>query len=143
MSKVLVIGDDLTMTEMLRQSLAENAFEVLEVFRGPEGIKAARQMNPEVIVVDLVTPDMEGWEICRSIRTFSQAPILVLSAMNKPGMVAIALDEGIDDFLLKPIPSSVLLAHLRGLARRARAEKAAEQISDRAQRDDFRLNFPW
>ena len=127
MNKVLVIGDDLTVTEMLRQSLTENAFELSEVFNGPEGVKAARQMNPEVIVVDLVTHDMEGWEICRSIRTFSQAPILVLSAMSKPGMVASALDEGIDDFLLKPIPSSVLLAHVKRLARRARAEKAADQ----------------
>ena len=70
-------------------------------------------------------PEMNGTEVCREIRAFSQVPILVLSAVSKPGMVAQALDEGADDYLLKPITSSVLIARLKRLVWRARAEQAA------------------
>jgi len=123
LTRILVIDDDQAMTEMLRLVLEPNAFEVHEAHSGPDGIEAARSLNPEVVVLDLLMPGMDGWEVCKEIRTFSQVPILVLSAISKPGIVARALDEGADDYLLKPMPSSVLIAHLKKLARRARAEQ--------------------
>jgi len=125
LTRILVIDDDQAMTEMLRLVLEPNAFEVHEAHSGQEGIEAARHMNPEVVVLDLLMPGMDGWEVCKVIRSFSQVPILVLSAISKPGIVARALDEGADDYLLKPMPSSVLIAHLKRLARRARAEQEA------------------
>lgn len=125
LTRILVIDDDQAMTEMLRLVLEPNAFEVHEAHSGQEGIEAARHMNPEVVVLDLLMPGMDGWEVCKEIRSFSQVPILVLSAISKPGIVARALDEGADDYLLKPMPSSVLIAHLKRLARRARAEQEA------------------
>jgi DNA-binding response OmpR family regulator len=64
--------------------------------------------------------------VTKAIRGFSSVPILVLSAVSKPEMVAKALDEGADEYLIKPMPSSVLVAHLKRLARRARAEVVAE-----------------
>jgi len=121
--RILVIDDDQAMTEMLRLVLEPNSFDVHEAHSGPEGIEATRKFNPEVVVLDLLMPGMDGWEVCKEIRTFSQVPILVLSAISKPGIVARALDEGADDYLLKPMPSSVLIAHLKKLARRARAEQ--------------------
>ncbi len=123
LTRVLVIDDDQAMTEMLRLVLEPNAFDVHEAHSGPEGIEAARQLKPEVIVLDLLMPGMDGWEVCEEIRTFSQVPILVLSAISKPGIIARALDAGADDYLLKPMPSNVLIAHLKKLARRARAEQ--------------------
>jgi DNA-binding response OmpR family regulator len=66
----------------------------------------------------MLMPDMDGWEVCHEIRKFSQVGILMLSAINKPGMVTQALDEGADDYLLKPMPSGVLIAHLKKLIRR-------------------------
>jgi two-component system KDP operon response regulator KdpE len=123
LTRILVIDDDQAMTEMLRLVLEPSSFDVYEAHSGPEGIEATRQLNPEVVVLDLLMPDMDGWEVCKEIRTFSQVPILVLSAISKPGIVARALDEGADDYLLKPMPSSVLIAHLKRLARRARAEQ--------------------
>ncbi len=124
-TKVLVIDDDFAMTEMLKLLLEPNAFQVFEAHSGPEGINATRQFNPEVIILDLLLPDMDGWQICKNIRSFSKVPILVLSAMSKPGMVARALDEGADDYLLKPMQANVLIARLKGLAQRGRAEQAA------------------
>jgi DNA-binding response OmpR family regulator len=61
---------------------------------------------------------MDGWQVCKSIRVFSNTPILVLSAINDPRMVASVLDAGADDFLVKPVPSGVLVAHIRKMVRR-------------------------
>ncbi len=124
-TRVLIIDDDDATTEMFKLILEPKQFEVHVVNSGPEGIEAARRISPEVIVLDLLMPEMDGSEVCREIRTFSDVPILVLSAVSKPGVIAQALDEGADDYLLKPITSSVLIARLKRLAWRARAEQAA------------------
>jgi len=115
------------MTEMLRLILEPNAFEVIVSNSGPEGIEAAEKSNPDVIILDLAMPDMDGWEVCQAVRGFSQVPILILSAISNPGMVAKALDEGADDFLLKPMTSSVLIAHLNRLVWRARGGQSANR----------------
>ena len=70
-------------------------------------------------------PETDGLQACKAIRQFSNVPILVLSALNNPGLIAMALDEGADDFLSKPVPSGVLVAHLNTLARRARTTREA------------------
>jgi two-component system KDP operon response regulator KdpE len=122
-TRVLVIDDDADMTEMLRLILEPNAFEVNVSRSGVEGIESAHRMNPEVVILDLSMSDMDSGQACKEIRQFSQVPILVLSAISNPGIVANALDEGADDFLLKPVTSSVLIAHLKRLVWRSRAEK--------------------
>jgi DNA-binding response OmpR family regulator len=131
LTRVLVIDDDIAMTEMLKVTLEPRAFEVFTAHTGEEGIKAAKAQNPDVIILDLFMPGMDGWQVCKSIRRHSQVPILVLSAINKPGTVAKALDEGADDYLIKPVPSGVLVAHLNNLIRRARAERDASDAKDR------------
>lgn len=129
-TRVLIIDDDFAMTELLRQALEPNSFEVFTARTGTEGIDAARSLKPEVVVLDLMLPGMDGWEVCREIRSFTRAPLLVLSAISKPGIVARALDEGADDYLLKPTQTNVLIAHLKKLARRARAENGNGAASD-------------
>jgi two-component system response regulator ResD len=74
--------------------------------------------SPDVIILDLMMPGMDGWQVCSQIRTFSSVPILILSALHSPGLVASALDAGADDYLVKPVPSGVLIAHLNKLTRR-------------------------
>jgi two-component system KDP operon response regulator KdpE len=81
-----------------------------------------------VIILDLVMPGVNGWQIGKAIREFSNIPILVLSALDKPEVVTSALDEGADDFLLKPVSMEILVAHLNKLTRRARAEMEATSI---------------
>jgi DNA-binding response OmpR family regulator len=121
----LVIDNDVALSEILKAILEPNAFEVFTVHEVKAGIAAVRQLNPDVIVLDLFTPETDGWQICREIRNFSKIPILVLSAINNPDAVAKALDEGADDYLIKPVPSGVLIAHLKNLIRRSRAEQDA------------------
>jgi two-component system KDP operon response regulator KdpE len=68
-------------------------------------------------------PGMDGWQVCAQVRSFSAVPILILSALDSPGMVASALDAGADDYLVKPVPVGVLIAHLNTLTRRPSAKK--------------------
>lgn len=117
--KILVIDDDPAMTELLKLLLQPAATDVHAANSGPDGIKLARTINPDVIILDLMMPDMDGWEVCHNIREKSSVPILILSALDNPGMVARALDAGADDYLIKPVPSGVLIAHLQNLVRRS------------------------
>lgn len=127
-TRVLVVDDDIEMTDLLKIVLEPNSFEVVTANSGADGIDMARRLCPDVMVLDLHMPEIDGWEVCKEIREFSQMPILVLSAVSKPGMVARALDAGADDYLSKPMTSSVLIAHIKKLARRARAERDAAQV---------------
>ena len=120
-TRVLVIDDDEATVEMLKLILEPEAFHVVIAKDSVKGIESIREVSPDVVILNLLMPDMSGWEVCKAIRSFSQVPILVLSAISKPGMVSKALDEGADDYLIKPITSSVLIAHVRRLARRSRA----------------------
>lgn len=126
-TRVLVIDDDKELTDLLRIVLEPKGFEVLASDSGLAGIELAHRISPDVIILDLLLPGMDGWQVCKEIRSFSAVPILVLSANSKPGMVTKALDEGADDYLLKPTPTNVLVALLRKLTRRSHAEKQAKQ----------------
>jgi DNA-binding response OmpR family regulator len=117
-TKVLVIDDDTAITDLIGMLLRTHGFEVITSNQGSEGIKLAEERMPNIILLDLMMPDIDGWQVCKAIRAFSNAPILILSAINDPRMVASVLDLGADDFLVKPVPSGVLVAHIRKMVRR-------------------------
>jgi DNA-binding response OmpR family regulator len=114
-AKLLVIDDEVPFTELLQDTLPRDVFEVFVVHSGAVGLEAARQLQPEVIILDLMMPDLSGWETCRAIRAFSQVPILVVSAVIDPNGVMQALEAGADDYLLKPVPIGVLVSQLKSL----------------------------
>ncbi|KAF0106792.1 MAG: response regulator receiver [Anaerolineaceae bacterium] len=116
--RVLAIDDDPAMTELLSLILKGRGFDVLTANTGADGVKIIHEAGPDVVILDLMMPDMDGWQVCKQIRDFSNVPIVILSALDHPGMVASALDAGADDYLIKPVPSGVLIAHLQKLTRR-------------------------
>jgi DNA-binding response OmpR family regulator len=116
--KVLTIDDDPAMTELLNLLLRTHGFNVLTANTGEDGVKITQKDSPDVIILDLMMAGMDGWQVCKNIRTFSSVPILVFSALDSPGIVASALDAGADDYLVKPVPSGVLISHLNTLTRR-------------------------
>jgi DNA-binding response OmpR family regulator len=124
-ASVLVIDNDVALTEIFKAILEPEEFKVFTAHEVEEGLNAVRRINPDVIVLDMYLPDTNGWQICRDIRAFSKTPILILSVLYNPEAVAQALDEGADDYLIKPVPSGVLIAHLNNLIRRSRAEQVA------------------
>ena len=123
MFKVLSIDDDPAMTELLTLVLKTHGLEARVANNGEEGIRLTREFCPDVVILDLMMPGMDGWQVCHKIRTFSTVPILILSALDTTGLVANSLDAGADDYLVKPVPSGVLIAHLNTLIRRAATQK--------------------
>jgi DNA-binding response OmpR family regulator len=116
-TKILVIDDDVAITELISMLLRTHGFEVIPTNVGAEGIRMAEEKTPDVILLDLMMPDTDGWQVCKAIRAFCNIPILILSAINDPSIVASVLDAGADDFLVKPVPSGVLVAHIRKMVR--------------------------
>jgi len=123
-TKILVIDDDTAVTDLLSVLLRSQGFDVIATNSSSDGLGYVRDAEPDMIVLDLMMPEIDGWEVCRSVRTFSQVPIIVLSALNDPSMVASVLDAGADDYLTKPTPSRVLVAHINRLIRRNEAGKS-------------------
>lgn len=113
--KVLIIDDDPTITETFANVIPPLGFEVRVTNSGTEGIALVRQWQPDVIMLDLMMPGMDGWQVCQQIRTFSGVPILILSAVIDAQRVVYALDQGADDYMVKPAPLGVLSARLKRL----------------------------
>ena len=122
-TKILVIDDDTAVTDLLSVLLRSQGFDVTATNSSSDGLSYVRDNEPDLIVLDLMMPEIDGWEVCRSVRAFSQVPIIVLSALNDPSMVASVLDAGADDYLTKPTPSRVLVAHINRLLKRNETNK--------------------
>ncbi|HSO12516.1 MAG TPA: response regulator transcription factor [Anaerolineales bacterium] len=117
-TKIIVIDDDAAVTDLLSVLLKSHGFEVRATNDSTEGLGLIRDEKFDIVILDLMMPEMDGWEICKEVRSFSQVPIIVLSALNDPSMVASVLDAGADDYLTKPTPSRILIAHINRLIRR-------------------------
>jgi two-component system KDP operon response regulator KdpE len=118
--EVLLIDDDPDLSTMLRTLLRGQDFQIKSVLSSEEGIETVQSPDaaPDVVILDLLMPEVDGWEVCERIRGFSDVPILILSALGSPGSVARALDAGADDYLIKPVHASLLASRLRTLVRR-------------------------
>lgn len=118
MLKVLVIDDDPAMTDILKYHLTAWGMEVKVVNDGQNGLDCIGDFKPGIILLDLLMPELDGWEVCRVIKLKYQIPILILSAVDNPSRIAEALNAGADDYLIKPVTSESLLAHMNTLIRR-------------------------
>lgn len=116
--KILVIDDDPAMTELLSLVLSSTKAQIITTNSGEDGLRIVKEQTPDIILLDLMMPHMDGWQVTESIRKFSSTPILILSVLDNPGLVARALDKGADDYLVKPVPSGILIAHINNLTRR-------------------------
>jgi two-component system KDP operon response regulator KdpE len=110
---VLVIEDELQIRRFLRASLLGHGYSFIEATTGKEGLTLAAAQQPEIIILDLGLPDMDGLEVTQSLREWSQIPIIVLSARGQETDKIAALDAGADDYLIKPFGVGELLARLR------------------------------
>lgn len=117
-TKILVIDDDSAVTDLLSLLLRSQGFDVTATNNSTDGLNFVREIQPDLVVLDLMMPEIDGWEVCKAVRAFSDVPIIVLSALNDPSMIASVLDSGADDYLTKPTPSRVLVAHINRLIHR-------------------------
>jgi len=118
-TRILVIDDEESIRRALKSILSSRKYEVSLAANGAEGIDLAIETNPELIVLDLTLPDMDGTDVCRELRTWMTAPIIILSVRGNEHDKVSALDLGADDYLTKPFQAGELLARIRALLRRA------------------------
>ena len=112
--RILLIDDDPSITRLLRRVLLKHKFDVIVADNGSEGVRLAREQGPEAIILDLGLPQLNGWEVCREIRRFSNAPIVIYSGNTDPNTRESILAEGANWFLAKPAPLHELVATVRG-----------------------------
>ena len=118
--EVLMIDDDPDFSTMIQILLRGQDFQIKSVLSSEVGIQTVKNPDaaPDVVILDLLMPEVDGWEVCERIRSFSDVPILILSVPGSPGSVVRALDTGADDYLIKPVHASLLASRLRTLVRR-------------------------
>lgn len=114
---VLFIDDEVQMRRLIRASLERNGYEVVEATTGEDGLGAAIDSQPNVIILDLGLPDMDGMTVLRRLREWSKVPIVVLSVRDRESDKVQALDSGANDYLSKPFSTNELLARLRVIER--------------------------
>jgi two-component system KDP operon response regulator KdpE len=124
---VLIVDDELSIRRFLRVSLETNHYRVHEAENGQEALVKAAQVRPEVIILDMNLPDMEGVEVLRRLREWTSTPVIILSVRDADRDKVAALDAGADDYLTKPFSTDELLARMR-VARRHALPPAAEPI---------------
>jgi two-component system KDP operon response regulator KdpE len=126
--RVLVVDDEPQIRRALRVALRANGYGVEEAATGEEALDLVAVRPPDLVILDLALPDMDGVEVCRHLREWSRVPIIVLSAHGEEELKVEALDEGADDYVTKPFSIPELLARMRVAQRHAATAVAAEQV---------------
>lgn len=127
MTRVLIVEDDPFMVAVARQMLAAGDYQVVIAPTGREAVKLAKEQPPDVILLDLGLPDMEGTQLIPQLRTLSNCPLIVVSAREDTMTKVTALDLGADDYILKPFVSEELLARLRTALRRVAPSREVQR----------------
>ncbi len=131
---VLVIDDDAIHLNMVKEALSAADYQVLIAADGQAGLRELYRAHPDLVLLDINMPTMDGWTVCERIREVSNVPIIMLTARNAPEEVIKGLDLGADDYIVKPFELGVLLARVRANLRRAASEPT--QLEGEGYRDD-------
>ncbi|MEI7769444.1 MAG: response regulator [Chloroflexales bacterium] len=124
--QILIIEDEVPIRRFLRTSLDSHGYRLREASTGQEGIELAAQLHPDVVILDLGLPDMDGLEVLRRIRSWSAVPIVILTARGQEQDKIALLDAGADDYLTKPFGIGELLARVRAALRRTAGMQSSE-----------------
>jgi DNA-binding response OmpR family regulator len=125
---LLLVEDDVTLRETLALNLRNAGYEVVTAGDGVAALEAARQREPDLVLLDLMLPELDGLSVCRSIREFSQTPIIILTARTGELDKIIGLESGADDYLTKPFGIGELQARIRTQLRRTRSQPPVEEL---------------
>jgi len=138
MPKILVVDDELKIARLVRDYLTEAGFGVVLAGTGPAALAAARSDKPDLVILDLGLPGMDGYDVTRSIRRHSAIPIIMLTARSEETDRIIGLELGADDYVIKPFSPRELVARVKAVLRRTNGETATETIRVR----DLVINLP-
>jgi len=128
MTTILVVDDEPQIRRALRTSLEAHGYTVQTAGTGEEAVVAAAEASPDLVFLDLGLPDLDGTEVIKRVRSFSEVPVIVLSVRDRQADKVAALDAGADDYVAKPFGMEELLARLRAQLRRAQPEDAGPAV---------------
>lgn len=123
--RILIVDDDTNISELISLYLTKECYETRTVENGEEALKVFASFQPDLILLDLMLPGMDGYQVCREIRRDSQVPIIMLSAKGEVFDKVLGLELGADDYIVKPFDSKELVARVKAVLRRTYAEKPA------------------
>ena len=124
--KILIVDDDTNISELISLYLNKECFETRCEENGEDALKAFSEFHPDLILLDLMLPGMDGYQVCREIRRHSQTPIIMLSAKGEVFDKVLGLELGADDYIIKPFDSKELVARVKAVLRRTFVEKPEE-----------------
>jgi two-component system alkaline phosphatase synthesis response regulator PhoP len=135
--KVLVVDDDVKTVELVKLYLNRDGYRALTAYNGNDALQIARESRPDLIVLDLMLPGMNGLDVCRVLRAESDVPIIMLTALTTDNDRLTGLDLGADDYVTKPFSPRELAARVRAVLRRLPGERGPEKINYGALTLDF------
>lgn len=127
--KILIVEDEANIRELLRLYLERKGYTVLEAENGVEGIKKWKSDKPDMLLLDVMMPVMDGWAVCREIRAESDVPIIMLTAKGETADRVSGLEMGADDYIVKPLEMPEVIARVRAVFRRMAPDDAPEKLS--------------
>ena len=127
--KILIVEDEANIRELLRLYLEREGYTVLEAENGVEGIKKWKSDKPDMLLLDVMMPVMDGWAVCREIRAESDVPSIMLTAKGETADRVSGLEMGADDYIVKPLEMPEVIARVRAVFRRMAPDDAPEKLS--------------
>ncbi|MCA9906050.1 MAG: response regulator transcription factor, partial [Anaerolineae bacterium] len=137
--KILVIDDEDTTVQLIALLLERRGYEVVKAFSAEDGLRKAYRHQPDLVLLDVMMPDMDGWEVCRRLRDMSDMPIIFLTAKDDTADVVRGLELGADDYIAKPYDNDELVARVKAHLRRAPKQNLSEELA--FNNGEFRINF--
>lgn len=122
-NKILVVDDERNIVELVRLYMEKEGFETVCAYDGTEALRKFAEENPDLIVLDLMLPETDGWQVCREIRKTSQVPIIMLTAKSDTFDKVLGLELGADDYITKPFEAKELLARVKAVLRRSESQE--------------------
>jgi len=126
--KVLIIDDDVLLVRLIEHNLSRIEVKVIKAYTGYEGISLVRTQQPDLVILDIILPDIDGWEVLQRIRQVSKVPILMLTVKESEEDIVQALNHGADDYCTKPVGMAELAARVQAIFRRAELYQSREQV---------------
>ena len=126
--KILIVEDEANIRELLRLYLEREGYAVIEAENGVEGIKQWKSEKPDMILLDVMMPVMDGWAVCKEIRAESDVPIIMLTAKGETADRVSGLEMGADDYIVKPLEMPEVIARVRAVFRRMVPDEAPEKL---------------
>ena len=128
--KILVVDDESNICELLRLYLEKEGYAVKIVNDGVSAVNAFKQESPDLMILDIMLPKLDGWQVCREIRKFSDKPIIMLTAKGETFDKVLGLELGADDYMTKPFDTKEMVARIKAVLRRTGAAAAADAVKE-------------